>query len=113
MILISLTPSLRGRLRRQSAGGRASTAGAQAEPWTPGGWGSDVDLLVIVEHLNGHRKIELITRIRDALDDLMVAKDIVVATRQEMMDYRPIVGHLIHTACQEGKTLYERDRRGN
>ncbi|WP_137455178.1 hypothetical protein [Halomicronema hongdechloris] len=68
-----------------------------------------------MEHLNDQRKIDLITCIRDTLDDLMVAKDIVVATRQEIADYRDTIGHVIHTVLKEGKVLYDsrRDRPGN
>jgi len=76
---------------------------------------SDIDLLIVVDHLNGQRKIDLITRIRDALDDLMVAKDIVVATCQEIANYRDTIGHMIHTVLKEGKVLYDsrRDCPGN
>ena len=76
---------------------------------------SDIDLLIVVDDLNSQRKINLITAIRDALDDLMVPKDIIVATCQELADYRHIIGHIIRTALQEGEVLYDRpiDHSGN
>lgn len=68
---------------------------------------SDVDLLVILPEIgNNHRSA---CAIRRALKDIQpVAKDIVVATPEDLAAYRDLPCYVFYTALQEGKVLYER-----
>jgi predicted nucleotidyltransferase len=68
--------------------------------------GSDVDLLVVLARADDKRRISV--QIRRALSDLPVAKDIVVATPDEIARRGDLVGTLLRPALREGKTLYER-----
>ena len=67
---------------------------------------SDVDLLVILP--NGTDKRDSAIEIRQALGDLPVCKDIVVATPEEVARRGHMVGTLLRSALREGKVLYER-----
>jgi uncharacterized protein len=67
---------------------------------------SDADILVIM-HLNGSRRGTRLA-IRALLRDIDLAKDIIVATPDEVELYRDQVGTLIRPALQEGRVLYER-----
>jgi uncharacterized protein len=67
---------------------------------------SDVDLLVIGP-IHGSKR-DLRIRIRVALQDMPVAKDIFVATSDEIRRLEGIPGTLIYPALREGRTLYER-----
>lgn len=67
---------------------------------------SDVDLLVVmpVQGSKRARQIEM----RLALHDIVVPKDIILATPEEIAHQRNIVGTLIQPALREGKVLYVR-----
>src|SRR3989449_6598810 len=67
---------------------------------------SDVDLLVVmpVEGSKRDRTIE----VRKALAGMGLAKDVIVATPEEVEKYRDLVGTIIYPAMREGKLLYER-----
>ncbi len=67
---------------------------------------SDVDLLVI-KPIAGSKRAERVA-IRAALRGMGVAKDIVLATPEEVEESRDMVGTLIRPALREGKVLYER-----
>lgn len=67
---------------------------------------SDVDLLVIMP-VNGSKR-ETQVAIRCAVHDIPVAKDIVVATPEEVEQQRQVIGTLIRPALKEGRTLYAR-----
>jgi predicted nucleotidyltransferase len=67
---------------------------------------SDVDLLVI-KPVAGSRRAERLA-IRTALRGIGVAKDIVLATPEEVETSRDLVGTIIRPALREGKVLYER-----
>lgn len=67
---------------------------------------SDVDLLVVMP-VAGSKRAKRI-EIAVALSDLQVAKDIVVATPEELRRYRDVVGTIVRSALREGKVLYER-----
>jgi predicted nucleotidyltransferase len=67
---------------------------------------SDVDLLVVMP-VNGSKR-DLTIRIRKALAGIGMAKDVVVATPEELARYRDLVGTIIYPAIHEGKVLYER-----
>ena len=67
---------------------------------------SDVDLLVI-KPVTGSKRAERLA-IRTALRGMGVAKDIVLATPEEIEKSRDLVGTIIRPALREGKVLYER-----
>ncbi|OGG56310.1 MAG: hypothetical protein A3F84_11145 [Candidatus Handelsmanbacteria bacterium RIFCSPLOWO2_12_FULL_64_10] len=67
---------------------------------------SDVDLLVIKRVVGSRRRERL--KIRAALRGVGLAKDVVLATPEEVEKHRNLVGTIIHPALQEGKILYER-----
>jgi predicted nucleotidyltransferase len=69
---------------------------------------SDVDLLVVMPVTGSKREQQI--EIRCALHDIHVAKDIVVATPDEVERRRNIVGTIIRPALREGKVLYARGR---
>ena len=70
------------------------------------GPGSDVDLLVVLPQIENKRAATV--RIRQALNDLAVATDIVVTTPDELARRGDLVGTVLRPALREGKTLYER-----
>lgn len=67
---------------------------------------SDVDLLVVLPFNVPHH--EKCLEIRIALHGMGLAKDVFVATPEEVKKYRDIVGSIIKTAVHQGKVLYER-----
>jgi predicted nucleotidyltransferase len=67
---------------------------------------SDVDLLVVMP-VSGRRR-DLRVRIRCAVTDLGLPKDIVVVTPEEFEAYRDRVGTIVWPAVREGEVLYER-----
>jgi uncharacterized protein len=69
---------------------------------------SDVDLLVVMPVMGSKREKQI--EIRCALHDIRVAKDIIVATPDEVERRRNIVGTIIRPALREGKVLYARGR---
>lgn len=68
--------------------------------------GSDIDLLVIFSQVSDKRQTAV--RIRRALADLPVAKDIIVTTPDEIRQRGNLVGSVLRPALKEGKVLYER-----
>lgn len=68
---------------------------------------SDVDLLVVMP-ISGS-KFDKAVEIRIALRGLGIAKDVFVATPEEVERFREIIGTLIRPALREGKVLYERE----
>ena len=67
---------------------------------------SDVDLLVVMP-VNGSKR-DLTIKIRKALAGMGLAKDVVVATPEELVRYRNLVGTIIYPATHEGTVVYER-----
>ncbi len=67
---------------------------------------SDVDLLVVLEGVTDKRQATV--EMRRALGDLMVSKDIVVTTEDEIQLRGHVLGTVLHAALSEGKTVYER-----
>ncbi len=67
---------------------------------------SDVDLLVVLYEVKDRRKEAI--RIRQALADLPVAKDIFITTPEDIRVRGNLVGSVLRTALREGKVLYER-----
>lgn len=71
-----------------------------------GGPDSDVDLLVIMPVTGTKRETQV--NIRCAVHDIPIAKDIIVATPQEVEKQRQVIGTLIRPALKEGRLLYAR-----
>ena len=67
---------------------------------------SDVDLLVVMTEVTDKRQAAI--EIRRSLGDLLVSKDIVVTTPDEISRRGHVVGTVLHAAIREGKVLYER-----
>ncbi len=67
---------------------------------------SDIDLLIVFSEVADKRQAAI--RIRQALADLPVAKDVFVTTPQEIQQRGDLVGSVLRPALREGKVLYER-----
>ena len=67
---------------------------------------SDVDLLVVMTEVTDKRQAAI--EIRRSLGDLLVSKDILVTTPDEISRRGHVVGTVPHAAIREGKVLYER-----
>jgi predicted nucleotidyltransferase len=67
---------------------------------------SDVDLLVVMRFEGSKRDKEV--EIGVALHDIVVAKDIIVVSPEEVATYGHVAGTIIRPALREGRTLYER-----
>ena len=67
---------------------------------------SDVGLLVVMA-VDGSKRQQRVA-IRSGLNSMGLAKDIMVATPDEMGRYQNLPGTLIRSAVREGKVLYER-----
>lgn len=66
---------------------------------------SDIDLLVVMRDVTDKRQAAI--EIRRSLGDLLVSKDIVVTTPDEIATRGHVVGTVLHAAIREGKVLYE------
>ena len=67
---------------------------------------SDVDLLV-VKSLEGSKRSERV-RIGVALQGMGLAKDVLVATPQEVESLGDTFGTVLYSALRDGRALYER-----
>ena len=67
---------------------------------------SDVDLLVVMPEVSHKRDVTL--EMRRALNDLPVAKDVVVTTPDEIERRGHLVGTVLKPALEEGKVVYAR-----
>lgn len=67
---------------------------------------SDADLLVILRNPGSRRRARL--KIRGALHGMGLAKDVFVASPEDVERDRDLAGTLIRPALREGKSLYER-----
>lgn len=72
------------------------------------GYDSDLDLLVVFEHVEWENKRRLAVDIRVAVADVPVPIDIVVTDVGEISRRGHLVGPVLRPALREGKTLYER-----
>jgi predicted nucleotidyltransferase len=72
------------------------------------GYDSDIDLLVVFEHVEWENKRELTVEVMRVLADLPVPKDVVVTDPDEISRRGHISGTILYPALREGKTLYER-----
>jgi uncharacterized protein len=66
---------------------------------------SDLDLLVVLPKVEHTRKTAI--QIGNALSNLPISKDIIVATPEEIEKYGSIVGSILLPAVNEGKVVYE------
>jgi len=67
---------------------------------------SDVNLRVVMPVTGSKR--DLTIRIRKALAGMGLAKDVIVATPEELDRHRELVGTIIYPAMHEGRVVYER-----
>lgn len=67
---------------------------------------SDVDLLVIMPFTGSKRAKQLEMRL--ALHDIPLAKDVILASPDEVARRRNVAGTIIRPALREGKVLYAR-----
>lgn len=67
---------------------------------------SDYDILVILGEVGDRRAMRI--RIRGALDDLPIAKDVIVATADEVAGQHGRPWGALHWALAEGRVVYER-----
>ncbi|MBA3426885.1 MAG: nucleotidyltransferase domain-containing protein [Rubrobacter sp.] len=72
------------------------------------GHDSDIDLLVVFEHVQWENKRKLAVDIRVALADVPVPIDIVVTDPDEILRRGHLVGPILRPALREGKVLHER-----
>ena len=68
--------------------------------------GSDIDLLVIMPVIGSKREKRVEMRV--ALHDITVPKDILLATPEEVLRDKDLVGTIIRPALLEGRVLYAR-----
>ena len=66
---------------------------------------SDIDLLVVFPEIAN--KFDAAVDVRGAVDDLPVAKDIVVTTPEEISRRGDMPGGVLRPALREGKVLYQ------
>ncbi len=64
------------------------------------------DILVILDEVENRRATRI--RIRGALDDLPIAKDVIVATADEVAGHHGRPWGVLHWALAEGRVVYER-----
>jgi predicted nucleotidyltransferase/DNA-binding XRE family transcriptional regulator len=67
---------------------------------------SDVDMLVIMRVEGSKREAQL--RVREAIHDIRIPKDVIVTTPEEFNWRQRIVGTIERPAAREGKVLYAR-----
>lgn len=72
------------------------------------GYDSDLDLLVVFEHVEWENKRNLMVEVRKVLADLPVPKDIIVTDLDEISRRGHVIGTILYPALREGKTVYER-----
>ncbi len=66
---------------------------------------SDFDFLVIEPSVES--KLDEMVRLRDALDPLPVAADVIVATHAYVEEWGDVPGTMLHDALREGRVLAE------
>jgi len=72
------------------------------------GYDSDIDLLVIFEHVKRENKRDLTVDIRRAIAEIPVPVDIVVTDVDEIDRQGHIVGTVLRPALREGTVVYDR-----
>ncbi len=69
---------------------------------------SDVDLLLVLEHVAREDKRELMAEALSALNGLLIATDVIVTDPAEIERRGNLVGDVLRPALREGKVIYER-----
>ena len=69
--------------------------------------GSDLDILVVVDKVSSSRREERI-KIRALLQDLLIPKDVIVATVHDVEEWRDVPQAFLTSILRKGKVLYER-----
>ena len=69
---------------------------------------SDIDLLVVFDHVERENKRELTVEIRRALAEIPVPLDVIVTDVDEIERQGHIVGTVLRPALREGRVVYER-----
>ncbi len=72
------------------------------------GYDSDVDLLVVFEHVEWENKRDLTVDIRRAIARVPIPVDVIVTDVDEIDRRGHIVGTVLRPALREGKIVYER-----
>lgn len=70
------------------------------------GYDSDIDFLVVFEHVEWENKRELTVEVMRVLADLPVPKDVVITVPDEISRRGDICERILYPALREGKTLY-------
>jgi predicted nucleotidyltransferase len=68
--------------------------------------GSDIDILVVVDNLQSSKR-ELRLKIRKALREFLIGKDIIVVSTEELEKWKNIPQTFISTIVRKGEILYE------
>jgi predicted nucleotidyltransferase len=71
--------------------------------------GSDLDILVVVDNIKDSKR-ELRLKIRKALREFLIGKDIIVLSVQELENCENIPYTFISSIVRKGKILYEREK---
>lgn len=69
--------------------------------------GSDLDILVVVDKVSSSRREERI-KIRALLQDILIPKDIIVATVNDVKEWENVPQAFITSIIKKGKVFYER-----
>ncbi len=69
---------------------------------------SDIDLLVVFEHVERESKRNLTVGIRQSMVGIPVPVDIIVSDVEEVKRRGSVVGTVLRPALREGKVVYER-----
>lgn len=71
---------------------------------------SDLDLMIIDSHSFGKERSRFQERIkiRKALEQIRIAKDILLYDKNEVEYWKDSINHIIANCLREGKVLYER-----
>lgn len=71
-------------------------------------WDSDVDLIVVFDHVERENKRDLTVDIQRAVAGVPIPVDVIVTDVDEIERRGHIVGTVLRPALREGKVLYER-----
>ena len=69
--------------------------------------GNDIGILVVVDQLDGSRR-EMRIKIRRLLRKYLIAKDIIVATVEDLEEWENVPQAFLTQIIEEGRVLYER-----
>jgi predicted nucleotidyltransferase len=69
---------------------------------------SDLDILVIVEKLSTNSRREERIKIRALLQDILISQDIIVATVEDIEEWKNVPQAFITSIIKKGKVIYER-----